>query len=81
MSKPVVATKTTGSQEIVLDGQTGFLVPINDAEKFTQQLQKILANPALARKLGANASKLVKEKFNREKNIKQIVNAWEKIAI
>lgn len=74
-AKPVVATATTGAQEIIQDGYNGFLVPIGDAEKLAEQTLKLLANPTLAQQMGQQGRELVKQKF--ADNTQKIVQLWE----
>jgi hypothetical protein len=41
-----------GNPEIVQDGQTGFLVPVGDSVALADRIARLLADPALARRLG-----------------------------
>nr|WP_246197972.1 glycosyltransferase family 4 protein [Solidesulfovibrio aerotolerans] len=50
---PVAATRISGNEELVLDGQTGFLVPPNDANALAVVLARLLGDRALGRRLGA----------------------------
>jgi glycosyltransferase involved in cell wall biosynthesis len=50
---PVVATDIRGSREEVVDGQTGLLVPVRDAQALASALQRLAGDPALRAKLGA----------------------------
>ncbi len=52
-AKPVVASRVGGVPEIVLDGETGLLVPGEDASALSSALETLLADPARAQKLGA----------------------------
>ena len=67
---PVVATATTGSKEIVKDGENGFLVSIGDSEALARKIIYLLNNPHEYNKLktGAleQASQLSWEKTSRE---------------
>lgn len=49
---PVVATNAGGSPEIVVDGETGFLVPAAAPEAVTRCLTILLDDPALLRRMG-----------------------------
>jgi N,N'-diacetylbacillosaminyl-diphospho-undecaprenol alpha-1,3-N-acetylgalactosaminyltransferase len=53
--KPVVATKTIGAKSLVKDGENGFLVPIEDAEKLSRVLRYLIVNPSIAERLGEEA--------------------------
>ncbi|PYI94056.1 MAG: glycogen synthase [Verrucomicrobia bacterium] len=73
----VVATAVGGIKEVVVDGETGFLVPIDqmkespfearDPEKFAHDLavriNQLMANPALCDKFGRAGRKRAEEKF------------------
>jgi glycosyltransferase involved in cell wall biosynthesis len=49
---PVIASATGGLQEIVEPGRTGFLAPAGDAPALARYLRILLADPALARRMG-----------------------------
>jgi glycosyltransferase involved in cell wall biosynthesis len=49
---PVVATAVGGVPELVVDGETGFLVPPGDAPALSRALDRILGDPDLRRRLG-----------------------------
>ena len=55
--RPVVATDVGSVDETVLEGQTGFLVPTNDAESMSQRWLQILTDSDLAKRLGASGRK------------------------
>jgi starch synthase len=73
----VVASAVGGIKEVVVDGETGFLVPIDqmtespfearDPEKFARDLavriNQLMANPALCEKFGRAGRKRAEEKF------------------
>ena len=73
----VVATAVGGIKEVVVDGETGFLVPIDqmnespfeprEPEKFARDLaariNQLMADPALCEKLGRAGRKRAEEKF------------------
>jgi glycosyltransferase involved in cell wall biosynthesis len=54
---PVIASCIAGNEELVLDGNTGYLFPSEDIESLQTALKKILGNPALREQMG-NASRL-----------------------
>jgi glycosyltransferase involved in cell wall biosynthesis len=63
METPVVATRCGGPEEIVRDGDTGFLVPMKDSRSMADAILKLLADPKLGRRLGENGRKHVTERF------------------
>tara|TARA_R110002110_G_scaffold415612_3_gene651876 strand:+ start:71250 stop:72389 length:1140 start_codon:yes stop_codon:yes gene_type:complete len=50
---PVVATNIRGSREEVVDGETGLLVPVRDADALARALQSLVRDPALRQVMGA----------------------------
>jgi glycosyltransferase involved in cell wall biosynthesis len=52
---PVIAGRSSGVAEIVKDGETGLLVPQNDAAAFAEAVQKLLASPHLRARMGQAA--------------------------
>jgi glycosyltransferase involved in cell wall biosynthesis len=50
---PVVATRIRGAREQVVDGETGFLVPVREPTALAEALSRLAADPALRARLGA----------------------------
>jgi glycosyltransferase involved in cell wall biosynthesis len=63
---PVVASRIGGVPEIVVDGQTGFLVQPGDVDELRDRLALLLASPALAADMGRRGRDLVLERFTWE---------------
>jgi len=49
---PVVATAVGGTPEIVVDGETGFLVPAGEPDVLTERIGRLLGDAGLRRRLG-----------------------------
>jgi len=60
---PVVATAVDGTPEIVRDGETGILVPPGDAPALAAALARILDDPALAERMGAEALRVGRAEY------------------
>jgi glycosyltransferase involved in cell wall biosynthesis len=69
--KPVVATNVGGSQEMVKDGITGYLVPPTDSGAIASAVIDLLQNPNKAQAMGAAGRKVVQEKFTIEAMVKK----------
>jgi len=50
---PVIGADSGGVADAIVDGQTGFLVPPNDVPVLADRLHRLLADPDLARRMGA----------------------------
>ena len=53
--RPVVASRIGGLADLVVDGETGFLVPPGDSEKLGQAIARLLAEPDLRERMGRAA--------------------------
>jgi glycosyltransferase involved in cell wall biosynthesis len=61
---PVVASNVGGVPEIIIDQETGLLVPPEDSNALRDAIISLLENPARAKKLGQAARQLVDEEFS-----------------
>jgi phosphatidylinositol alpha-1,6-mannosyltransferase len=60
---PVVVGRSGGTEEHVLDGETGLLVDPADPEAVARAVTAVLADPAEARRLGSQGRQMVEERF------------------
>ena len=63
---PVVGTRVEGMSEMVIEGQTGLLVPPRDAHALAAAVETLLANPQSARAMGSLGQKRVAAEFTWE---------------
>jgi glycosyltransferase involved in cell wall biosynthesis len=57
----IVATEVGGNPEIVRDGETGLLVPVDDGSALMEALLRLFDDPSLRVRLAASASAWVRE--------------------
>jgi glycosyltransferase involved in cell wall biosynthesis len=62
--RPVVATSVGGLRDLVVDGDTGLVVPPRDAAALRTALQRLLADPELRRRLGAAGRERARTQFS-----------------
>jgi len=65
-AKPVVTTRATGAVDAVLDNITGFQVPVGNVGALAVALARLLADPALAKRMGFAGRERVLREFRRE---------------
>ena len=63
----IVGTKVEGLSEVIEDGVSGYLVPVNDDRALAGALIQLLNNPALARSMGRNGHDRVSRLFSMER--------------
>jgi len=77
---PVVATATAGARDIVRDGETGYLAPIEDASALASRALDLIARPDLRARMGAAARKWIRDRFNPDRAFDAIVSQWREVA-
>lgn len=78
--KPVVATAAPGTTEIVVDGETGCLVPIGDQRQLARSIRDLARDPEHARRLGEAGRARVESHFTAATMIEQFASLYERLA-
>jgi lipopolysaccharide/colanic/teichoic acid biosynthesis glycosyltransferase/glycosyltransferase involved in cell wall biosynthesis len=63
---PVVTTTATGAIDSIIDGATGFLVPVGDVDALTSAVGKLLADPELRARMGNAGRQRMERDFHPE---------------
>jgi len=79
MEMPVIATSVTGCVDAVDDGQTGVLVPPNDALALANAILQLANSPETRREMGQRGRKRVVELFSREQLIAAHVTLYQEL--
>jgi len=74
---PVVATQCGGYPELIEDGISGFLVPVDDSEALAVRISELLAQPQLRNDIGRNARQRVEERFSVERVLPKMIAAYD----
>jgi glycosyltransferase involved in cell wall biosynthesis len=77
LGKVVVGTLGTSFDELITDGETGFLVPANDSQALAEKLNSAWSNPALER-IGQAARERVSE-LSPEKTVVALLAFYEEV--
>jgi glycosyltransferase involved in cell wall biosynthesis len=64
MGKPVICSRTLGQIDVVVDDENGKYVTPGDASALRAEIQRLLACPEEAARLGANGRKLIESQMN-----------------
>jgi glycosyltransferase involved in cell wall biosynthesis len=64
MGVPAVATPAGGTEEIVQEGKTGFVVPIGDFEALGEAIRELCVDPERREKIGRRARELAIEEYS-----------------
>jgi glycosyltransferase involved in cell wall biosynthesis len=70
---PVVSTRHAGIPDVVVEGETGFLVAEGDVHGMANAMATLLEEPHLAGKLGASARQRIKLNFSEGLSLKRLM--------
>lgn len=76
---PVVATVAGGVPEMVINGETGYLVPNRDSNALSASIIEALGNPEKAREMAKNGRRLVEDKFIVERMVEGTLRVYESL--
>lgn len=74
---PVISTPVGGIPELVVDGETGFLVAPGDIDAMVQKITLLLDNPELAARMGAAGWRRIQERFDAGVMIQQLFDIYD----
>ena len=77
--KPVVASRVGGLSEVVVDGETGILVPPGDPEALAQAIETLLYDPVLAKKMGATGRRRVEALYRWDKVVRFLEKIYRRV--
>jgi glycosyltransferase involved in cell wall biosynthesis len=78
--RPVVASAVGGLLDLVVDGETGLLVPPRDVTALRAALERLLGDAALRARLGAAARERARERFSWDVVTAATVDLYEQVA-
>ena len=77
---PVVSTRVSAVPEVVVEGETGLLVPPSDADALAAAMRALAADPALRAKLGAAGRGRVRERFGLDRMVDETLAVYAEVA-
>lgn len=72
MGLPVVTTDAGGTRELVLDGQTGYIVPQRDIDSLAHAIIKLINDAALRQRMGHAGRERVEDEFSFRRRLQRI---------
>jgi glycosyltransferase involved in cell wall biosynthesis len=77
---PVIATPVGGVPEVIADGQTGLLVPVDDWQALARRLQELRSDATLRARLTAGGLAAVRIKYHQSVVIAQLESLYQELA-
>ena len=79
MGKPVVGTRINVIPEIIVDGETGYVVPARDAPAMAEAILRLLGEPQRAAEMGRKGRRLVEKKYSLDTIARQTEGVYENV--
>jgi glycosyltransferase involved in cell wall biosynthesis len=79
MARAVIATRSRGLAEFIVDGETGILVEPGDVAAMREAIAYLLAHPEEARRMGHNARRRIEEEQNMDLYVQEmarLLHSW-----
>lgn len=76
---PVIASSVGGLKEVIVDKETGYLVPKKDYKEIAKYLKKLILDKNLRTSLGENGRKRVLENYDWNSNVEYMIKIYEEI--
>lgn len=79
LKKPIIATSVGGVPEIILDNQTGFLVPSQNPQPLADQILFALENPNLTAQAAERGYQLLQTKFSLQAQTEKLQKIYRRV--
>ncbi|MGD0756594.1 MAG: glycosyltransferase [Bacteroidales bacterium] len=79
LSKPVIATRGGGTNEIIIDNQNGFLIDPENADQLKEKICLLMGDRKLIERLGNKGEIMIKEKFDLKMMTRNYVELYKKL--
>ena len=77
--RPVVVTDVGGAREVVVEGETGYLVQSGDDKTMAERIISLLRDPEKARAMGRQGRQVVEEKFSCAAQLERTEELYDRL--
>ena len=78
-ARPMVAFDVPGCREVVVHGETGFLVPFGDVGALADAIGRLIDDPLLRAEMGRAGRRKVLQEFSQERIANETMRIWEQV--
>ena len=78
---PAVSTDVSGARDTIINGETGFIVPVGDYEAMADRLKALLSNSETATQMGEQARQHILSLYKTERLLAGFRDLWEATAL
>ena len=77
--KPSIAINIGSTPELIQDGYTGWLVPINEINDLAKSIVKAASNPTVTKKMGDRAREIALNRFTSSIHKQKILSLFDQL--
>ncbi len=77
--KPVISTNISGAEDVILNGENGFIVSIDDSQAMADRISSLVADPQRRDRMGKKGKAGVIETQDIKKNSYKLKEMYEKV--
>jgi len=77
---PPIITDILGNKDVVIDGESGWVVPARNSYALAKAIEEFVANPAERKRRGENARRHIADQFHIEITVKEFLKMYERLS-
>ena len=75
---PIIMTDVGCAGEIIKDGESGLVIPVDDKNKLVEAMTKLIKDPSLRQKLTSGTEVAIAKLPNKEQTLNLYLTSWQK---
>lgn len=76
---PTIGAIAGGIPEVIRDGETGWLIPVDDPKSLADRIEHLIRNPVILKQAGIRAREFVTEKFSIQEHARKIQALYDRV--
>ena len=76
-SMPLIVTDVNGCRDCIVNGETGFLVNLKDAQDIKEKMNFFIKNTHIIEKMGTKSREYINDRFSEDKIHKQFLSMYQ----
>ncbi|MBO0859304.1 MAG: glycosyltransferase [Chloracidobacterium sp.] len=76
---PVIATAVGGTPELIVDGETGFLVPPANSEALTERIEYVFSHTGPSSRIAMRGHRSIIERFGMERMVSSVERLYDEV--
>jgi glycosyltransferase involved in cell wall biosynthesis len=72
LERAVICSRTPGQTDVIVEGETGLYVPPGDVAALRQAIQRLLADPEEAERMGRAGRRVVEERMSLDRYVERL---------